>query len=147
VGIGGWLVLVAIGQVLGPIGTLVSIGNYYVGEIDSPVFDILPVIVYGKIALNAAFLAFSIFTAIMFFRHSRLFPRLYIVQLILTAALPLIGAAWVAGAASFYSGESFSEYLTMDVQEIWQVVTAVIFGPIWIVYILRSRRVANTFVK
>ena len=97
--------------------------------------------------LNVAFFAFSVFVAIMFFRHSWLFPRLYILQWILIAALPLIDAGWVAVTASAYSGESLSEYLTMDPKDIGQVIGAVIIGPIWIAYILRSRRVKNTFVK
>jgi hypothetical protein len=147
VGIGGWLILVAIGQVLGPIGTLVSIGNYYLHEVDTPMFDILPLIVYGTIALSAAYLAYSVFTTIMFFRHSRLFPRLYILQWILMAAMPLVDVAWVAITASVYTGESLTDFLTIDVEHVGQVVAALILGPIWIAYMLRSRRVANTFVK
>jgi len=147
VGIGGWLVLVAIGQVLGPIRVLLSLGNYYVNELDSSLFETFPATVYGEVVLNVAFFAFSVFVAIMFFRHSWLFPRLYILQWILIAALPLIDAGWVAVTASAYSGESLSEYLTMDPKDIGQVIGAVIIGPIWIAYILRSRRVKNTFVK
>jgi len=133
--------------VLGPIQALLSIGYYYVNELDSSLFETLPLAVYGEIALSAAFFVFSVFTAIMFFRHSRLFPRLFILQWILIAALPLIAMAWVAGTVSYYAEESFSEYLTMDPKDIGQVVGALIFGTIWIAYILRSRRVKNTFVK
>ena len=147
VGIGGWLVLVAIGQVLGPIRSLLSIGNYYLNELDTSLFESFPLTVYGEIVLNVAFFAFSIFTAIMFFRHSRLFPRLFILQWILIGALPLIDAAWVAITASIYTGESLTEFFNMDAKDIGQVVGAIIFGPIWIAYVLRSRRVANTFVK
>ena len=147
VGIGGWLILVAIGQVLGPIRALFSIGNYYLNELDTSLFDAFPLTVYGEIALNAAFFAFSIFTAIMFFRHSRLFPRLFILQWILIGTLPLIDVAWVAITAAIYTGESFTEFLNMDLSDIGQVIGAIIFGPIWIAYTLRSRRVKNTFVK
>src|SRR5205085_2313653 len=106
-----------------------------------------PLTFYGEILMNVAFLAFMICTAVLFFRHSRHFPRLFIVEWILVATLPLIDMLWAAGTVSFYSGQSFTDFLSLETQDIGQIIAAVIIGPIWIAYILRSRRVAKTFVK
>jgi hypothetical protein len=146
-GIGGWLIVLAIGQVLGPLHTLVFLGAYVWRDLDSDLIDRLPLTVYGEMLLYAVFLAFTTCTAILFFRHSRLFPRFFIVEWILMAIFPLIDTAWVAGTATIGTEESFSDFLTLNPQDIVQIVSAVILGPIWIAYILRSRRVANTFVK
>jgi Protein of unknown function (DUF2569) len=141
VGIGGWLILVAIGQVLGPLHTLVFLGAYLWRDLGSDLIDRLPLTVYCEMLLYAVFLAFTTCTAILFFRHSRLFPRFFIVELILMTIFPLIETATIG------TEESFSDLLTLNTQDIVQIVSAVILGPIWIAYILRSRRVANTFVK
>jgi len=147
VGIGGWLILVAIGQVLEPISALTAIGKYFWRDYYAGLADDFPVTVYSQTLFEASLFAFAVFTAIMFFRHSRLFPQLFIVQWILIGTLPLIETVWFAVVLSISFGESIWANLTMDAQDIGQVVGAVIWGPIWIAYILRSRRVANTFVK
>jgi hypothetical protein len=147
VGIGGWLIFVAIGQVLEPIDALTSIGKYFWRDLYAGLAEDLPVTVYSLTFLKVAFFAFAVFTAVMFFRHSRLFPRLFILQWILIGILPLIEMVWLKVVLFIFFGESLFEYLMMDAKDIGQVVGAVIFGPIWIAYILRSRRVSNTFVK
>jgi hypothetical protein len=146
-GIAGWLVLVAIGQVLVPARTALDLGRYFVSDLDSELFQRFPVTFYGEIALNVAFTAFVICTAILFFGHSRKFPRFFIMEWILLAALPLIDAVWVAFTLSAYSAGSFADNFTIEPREGAQVVAAILFGSIWTAYVLRSRRVANTFDK
>src|SRR5262249_14111274 len=116
-------------------------------EVNGEFFTEYPVTFYGELLMNVAFVAFMIVTAILFFRHSRLFPRLFILELILTATLPLIDMVWAAVTVSVVSGTDVVDLLSLDPQDIGQIVATVIIGPIWIAYILRSRRVANTFVK
>jgi hypothetical protein len=144
-GIAGWLVLVAIGQVLGPARTALDLGRYFVSDLDAELFQRFPVTFYGEIALNVAFTAFVICTAILFFGRSRKFPRFFIMEWILLAALPLIDAVWVAFTLSAYSAGSFADNFTIEPREGAQVVAAILFGSIWTAYVLRSRRVANTF--
>ena len=146
-GIAGWLGLVAVGQVLGPVRSVLAIGHYFVSDLDSELFQRYPWTGYGEIALMAAFLAFMICTTILFFRHSRKFPRFFIMEWIFMAALPLIDMVWVAFTLSAYSVGSFADLFTIEPQEGAQVVAAVLLGSIWTAYVLRSRRVANTFVK
>lgn len=146
-GIAGWLGLVAVGQVLGPVRTMLALGRYFVSDLDSELFQRFPLTDYGEIALMVAFLAFMTWTTILFFRHSRKFPRFFIMEWIFMAALPLIDTVWVAITLSAYSVGSFADLFTIEPQEGGQVVAAILFGSIWTAYILRSRRVANTFVK
>lgn len=146
-GIGGWLIFIAIGQVLGPVRTGIALVKYYTSEVNGDFFTEYTLTFYGELLMNVAFLAFMIITAVFFFRHSRLFPRLFILELVLTATLPLIDMLWAAVTVSAVSGTNIADLLSLDPQDIGQVVATVIIGPIWIAYILRSRRVANTFVK
>ena len=145
-GIAGWLAVAAIGQVLGPPRALLSIIRYY-SNLDTELFRRFPVTAYGEIALNVAFFALILWTSILFFRHSRKFPKFFIVEWIVVGALPLIDLAWVAATMSIATGSGVSEFLTLDPKDLAQIGAAVIIGPIWAAYILRSRRVANTFVK
>jgi len=145
-GIGGWLVLVAIGQVLGPLRTLVSIAAYY-ANIDARLFEKFPAAAYGEVLLNVAMLVLVLCTSILFFRKSRKFPRFFIIEWIAIGILPLLDAVWAALTISLYAGQSFSSLLSLDPQGSIQIAAAIIVGPIWITYILRSRRVANTFVN
>ena len=145
-GIAGWLAVVAMGQVLGPPRALQSIIRYY-SALDTDLFQRFPLTAYGEILLNVAFFALILWTSILFFRHSRRFPKFFIAEWIVVGALPLIDLAWVAFTLSIASGSSVAEFLTLDRQDLTQVGAAAIIGPIWAAYILRSRRVANTFVK
>jgi len=146
IGIAGWLAVVAMGQVLGPPRALMSIIRYY-SALDTDLFQRFPLTAYGEIGLNVAFFALILWTSILFFRHSRRFPAFFIVEWIVVGALPLIDLAWVAATMSIATGSSMSEFLTLDPHDLAQIGAAVVIGPIWAAYILRSRRVANTFVK
>jgi hypothetical protein len=53
------------------------------------------------------------------------------------AILPVIDMVWVAATASITTGDSFSDFVTLDTQSVGQIIAAVIPGPIWIAYILR----------
>lgn len=146
-GIGGWLILVAIGQVIGPLSALLQAVKYYVSEVDGELLAEFPATFYGEILMNVAYLAFMIFTAVLFFRHSRLFPRFFILELILVIVFPLLDLLWAAVTVSIYSGQSFTDFLTLEPKDIGTIVATGIINPIWIAYTLRSKRVANTFVK
>ena len=126
-GIGGWLVLVAIGQVLGPLRTLVSIAAYY-ANLDARLFQQFPAAAYGEVLLNAAMFVLVLSTSILFFRKSRKFPRFFIIEWIAIGILPLLNAAWAALTISLYAGLSFSSLMSLDPQGGVQIAAAIIVG-------------------
>jgi len=147
-GIEGWLALLAVVQVLGLVRSVVALGRYVGADANADLFQRYPVTLYGDIALMVAILAFMTWTTVLFFQHSRKFPRFFIMEWIFLALLPLVDTAWVAYTLSaYYALGSFADLFTIEPQEGGQIVGAILFGAIWTAYILRSRRVANTFVK
>ena len=80
-GIGGWLILVAFGQIVGPLRLLVSIFNYY-KDLESDVWAKYPVTFYGEAVLYMSLLVLSCYTAYLFFQKSRLFPKFLIYELV-----------------------------------------------------------------
>jgi Protein of unknown function (DUF2569) len=145
-GIGGWLILVALGQILGPIKFLVSIGQYY-STLDSNIIGKLPVTFAGEAVINFFVLVLSIYTAVLFFRKSRQFPRFFVYEILAAIFLVPLGAMWTAVAASMETGQSARQLLqtALGPSEIGQTIAAAIIGSVWILYIFKSKRVANTF--
>jgi len=145
-GIGGWLIIVAIGQVLGPLRLLVSLGEYY-EKMDKLIVESFPITVWGEAALNALFFLFVVYTAVLFFRHSRKFPTFFVWQWLAIIALPFIDAAWIAISMAGSTGRAPDEFMNLEPKDIGQSIAYTIVGGIWVAYILKSKRVANTFVK
>ena len=148
IGIEGWLAFLAVVQVLGLVRSVVALGRYVGSDANAELFERYPLTLYGDIALMVAILAFMTWTTVLFFRHSRKFPRFFIMEWIFLAMLPLVDTAWVAYTLSaYYSLGSFADLFTIEPQEGGQIVAAILFGALWTAYLLRARRVANTFVK
>jgi hypothetical protein len=147
-GIGGWLVLLAIGQVLGPLRFMASAAQYYV-SIDKELVQNFPIAFVGEGLLNATLAGLYIYTAILFFRKSKRFPRFCIYEFLATIFVLPVNAVWVAVTIGMMSGQPVGELLqgAFEPSEIGQMIAAVIGGCIWIPYLLKSRRIANTFVE
>jgi hypothetical protein len=145
-GIGGWLALVAFGQVVGVPRLLVSLGQYYT-TISDEVWKRFPVALLGEAALNAAMVGLVVYTTVLLFQHSRRFPCFFIGQMIFAIVMPLVDLVWLALNFGLATGKPISGFLTLDAKEGMQMLAAVIGAAIWIPYALRSRRVANTFTR
>jgi hypothetical protein len=145
-GIGGWLILVALGQIFGPIIFLVSIGQYY-STLDSNIIGKLPVTFAGEVVINFFLLVLFIYTAVLFFRRSKQFPRFFVYGMLAAIFLVPLDAMWIAVGASMETGQWAGELLqtALAPSEIRQTITAAIIGSVWILYIFKSKRVANTF--
>ncbi len=65
-GIGGWLILVVIGQVGGIFRLLGDIADYY-GGVDAKLFQQFPMTFYGEAALNLALFGFVVYVTFLFF--------------------------------------------------------------------------------
>ena len=135
-GIGGWLVLPAIGLFLGPIvggmGLIAAFGIYADVATDG----------YGgiytlELLVSAGLLLFWIYSAILFFRKHSNAPNtiisLFVVSLASSCILLIIELG--AGAEVF------------AVETGKQLVKEIIAAAIWIPYFRRSKRVKATFVN
>ena len=143
-GIGGWLLLVALGQVVGPLQLIVSLGHYLEPE-SAELFDLYPLAMVGEVAINLVLLLLALTTAVLFFARSRYFPRLFIVELVVIPVFAILGTLWIAFAFSYQLDAPFSEFLIVERQDLVQLGLAVVAALIWIPYTLKSRRVKNTF--
>lgn len=145
VGLGGWLILVGIGQIVGNLRFLTSMGEYY-GKMDERLFAKFPAVMWGEAAMNGAFFLLFLYTTILFFQKSRNFPKFFILQFIAAFLLPIASLIWAAVMIASVTGKPTSEFLSMDSKDGAQLVSILIGAVIWIPYIRKSRRVANTFI-
>lgn len=136
-GIGGWLILIVIGQIVGILRLLKAIVD------DLDVYKQLPErlhwVVTFELVLNATFLAFVVYVTTIMFRELRSFPKLWIGQAVAAILLPLIDAFVVLSATNVAAGPVLIQ--------LGQVVPMAIAAGIWTWYMLVSKRVRNTFVK
>ena len=135
-GIRGWLVLPAIGMVLGPILGLVSVSTGLV------YFEGVEALGYGglyasELVVEFLFTAFMVYVAVQFFRKKREAPRLIITLLVaqLGVGVLLIAVESAAGADIFVAESAKS------------LVRGAIAAAIWIPYFKVSKQVAVTFVN
>jgi Protein of unknown function (DUF2569)/GYF domain 2 len=145
-GIGGWLALLAFGQVMGILRLLVTLGQYYT-TISDELWTRFPVALAGEAALNVAMVGLVVYTTVLLFRHSRHFPRFFIWQSIFVIVMPLVDLVWLALIFALATDKPIAEFLTLEDKEGVRMFAAVTGAAIWISYILRSRRVANTFTR
>ncbi len=135
-GIGGWLILPAIGLVLGPIigviGLIASIGLY------SDVARAGYGDVYAlEIIVLLGLLAFTIYAAVLFFQKKGEAPKTMILlySISLGASAVLLGVELSSGAEMF-AAETGK-----------QLVRDIVAAAIWIPYFRVSKRVKSTFVR
>jgi len=140
-GIGGWLILPAIGVALNPLLTLISLVNG-VSLLDSRAAGMYPAIktYAGLVILGGLFfLVFSIVLAVQFFRKKARAKRTFIWYLVSVAVFRFLILLVVMGGGTFPDELVLGAFADFA---IW-------FLPmmIWIPYFLRSKRVKNTFVN
>lgn len=136
--IGGWLVLPALSVGLfTPLTVIATLAGEAVElpKVEGPF--VLPIVV--ELLVYGAFLAFTVFTAVQFFRRKRRAVGLMIAFYVLSIMVGLFGEllfAWLESIAGqpLESGEKST------------VGRSVIAGVVWISYFVRSKRVQETFV-
>ena len=132
-GIRGWRVLPAIGLVLTPPLLAFTIFTVVVALVQGAADEWVAAL---SIAANLAFLGFSLFAAVQFFRKRKSAPRLMIIYYLLGAALPLLDAlilAALAHEAPASHGDS--------------ILRGIIVSAIWVAYFSSSKQVKATFVN
>jgi transglutaminase-like putative cysteine protease len=149
-GIGGWLILVAVGLVARPILSVVAIAGMapqlsavaWRGLTDpsSAAYQAAgaPVLLF-ELAANIALAVASVLLTVFFFQRRRAFPRAFIAMLVAQALVYLAdiaGTNLVPGDGPAWSASS-----------IQLTVSTLVSSVVWILYLLRSRRVKLTFVR
>jgi hypothetical protein len=138
-GIGGWLILPAIGLGLSPIFSLfgLSVGCFLLfgskGQIlfaDKPGLE--PLILF-EVVMNVVFVAVLIFLNVLFYTKRKSFPLLMII---------FYGFQFVLFLADHIMAASFNPHSGPTT-----VIRSFAVCAIWIPYFLHSRRVALTFVN
>lgn len=136
-GIGGWLLLVAVGLVLTPLVLLlrVVLTAQVVGRLDERFATLITWIRIEMLA-NTLLLLYALYLLYPFFRKLPSFPTLFIGFLALSL---LVVMADAAAAVVIFE-------LPLDRGTIRDMARALIAALVWVPYMLVSRRVRNTFV-
>ena len=153
-GIGGWLILVALGLVLGPFIQLVAIWtnfHAFIGPNRALAERVIPglsaLVMFQLVTGCVLFLA-NLFLLVLFFREKRSFPRYAQIWLGFSAVVYL--AAYTLcphHPAAGVTNEAISGIVDkMQSQLIRASMVSVLRAAIWIAYLGLSRRVKATFV-
>jgi hypothetical protein len=149
-GIGGWLLPVALSLVVTPLRVVLEMQKSwpaYTSErwllLTTPGGDAYhplwaPLLVFELLA-NLTTIAALAVLVLLFFRRRSSVPRLFIAIMAWRLCVPLLDAA-LAGAIPATAGAS-------DASELAGTVWSSLIGVGWMVYFVRSRRVAATFVE
>jgi hypothetical protein len=134
-GIGGWLVLPAIGLILGPIANAVAIIQdvALLGRADVVDRPDWRLVLVAEIGLNLAFLAFRLYAAVAFFQRKRSTP-------------PLLIGLYLSGVVVMGIDTAMLVSVLDLRPEFGAVAPPVIAACIWVPYFLLSRRVKATFI-
>lgn len=150
-GLGGWLILLAIGLLILPVPPLTNVYNDYLSIFSEGNWEVFttpgseayhhlwaPFIIFdmsGKIL----FILFNIVLIFLFFAKSYRFPMLFIIFLV-SNILFAVSDFFFKEFIPEVSAESNTELL-------FEVARTIVDAMIWIPYFLVSKRVKNTFVK
>lgn len=150
-GIGGWLILVAIGIVITPFQILKDIGEEAAALYANGTYELLTnpessayspfwePYIRAETFINGITLLASIVLIFIFFAKKRFFPKLYIIFLVVSAVLLVMGTLILK--------LSFPEIDVFDSETTRAFVRAGVSVGIWVPYLLVSKRVKATFVK
>ena len=145
--LGGWLFLVALGLVAGPFLKLFAL--YPLVQIfsteawsnlttpSSEVYHVLwaPLIIFESI-VNPLLIAGNIYLLVLFFMKKKDFPKFYICYLALSAGIVTLDTILIASINT--------SFVNSDVLR--NTFQAIIGCAIWIPYMIKSDRVAHTFI-
>ncbi len=150
-GLGGWLILPAIGLFVLPIRLAISLNSDFLPIFQEGYWDVLttpgseayhhlwaPLITF-EIAGNAFFIIFDIILIFLFFAKSYRFPTLMIIYL---------ASNFLFVVSDFFFADFIPAVAAQgDAESIKELFRSIIGAMIWIPYFLVSKRVKNTFVK
>lgn len=151
-GLGGWLILPALGLLLTPITMVLQLRNEVLPELTpeawvaltspgSPAYNPRLVLLVGvELITNACLLLFVFWVIWKFFTKSRQLPKLYIIWVVVGLAVQAVDLGLAMSIPVIASQLTFPGAYKDLARSIVQCL-------IWIPYFLSSRRVSNTFVN
>jgi hypothetical protein len=148
-GIGGWLVLMAIGMVVGPLRTIVEAANQ-ANFTDSQwvFFKSYPfgvMLAYFEIGMIWALVALSFTLSYLFFMKSRYFPKAFIFVWLAPILLGVIDITLSSLVLRMSPLDLAGEVLKQE--QSGKAIGLFIGSLPWVIYLQMSRRVENTFVE
>ncbi len=151
-GLGGWLVLVAIGRILGPLILLNAIYQIFsvyfksgmltqLTDPDSNMYSALwkPMAFFELIG-NVVLLGLSVLLIVLFFMKKKQFPIVYIGMMVLNVLIMLIDLIFIYQIQKALA-------LDLNITATSQLIAAIATSGVWIPYMLVSKRVKNTFIR
>lgn len=150
-GIGGWLILPAIGICLNPFFILFNAVPIYQNVLQPGIWEALtssssqsfhplwaPLLI-SEIVFNATIFIITIIVIFLFFTKHQWFPRVYIIMMLLSVIIPFFDS--LASKMIPYIASLNQPIITND------HIRVIVGAAIWIPYMLFSERVHNTFKK
>ncbi|MGJ4931384.1 DUF2569 family protein [Bradyrhizobium sp. HKCCYLS2038] len=144
-GIEGWLGLLAYGQLASSARYVMSFAQFGLSLRDG-LSEPSAIPIWVQVALNVALIAFCIFTTVLLFTHSRHFPRMFVAQMICLILLPIGLLLTEATAASNTFNHPVVDFISIGLRDARLFIASTITA-VSIPYVMRSRRVANTFIE
>ena len=139
IGFGGWLLLLAIGQTMAPVRTLVELTR---SAALYERFSVLPngrLVAYGEASVMLAFTALEVCVTISMFRKSSLFQKLFFYQWVALIGYQVVDVLLVSAAL----GIPVTRILARG--SLGQAVAGFVVTGLWVWYVHKSVRVRNTF--
>jgi len=150
-GIGGWLILVAIGIVITPIRHVILMMTTYPEIFSTGAWEILTTqeseaynpfwapIIIGEIVIGSGLMLVWLYMAYKFFTKRGSFPKWYIGIAVFSLLYVLADAVAVKLV--------LPDEPIFDPDTVKEVIRSVIMVVVWVPYMLVSKRVKATFVK
>ena len=147
-GFQGWLLLLAIGVYLSPLRTLVNMSKVQEG-VSPDVLEKFRLLFNGEIALNLVLFILQTVTAVFMARKSRKFAMMFICTGIFIVLMTPLDIVWSGSIISNQTNRSFQDSVQVvsTPEAIGGWIGACLAVAVWMLYVTRSRRVANTFVR
>jgi hypothetical protein len=149
-GIGGWLILPAIGLVITPFWIIITFVRDLLPAFEGETWKVittqgsavyhpaLPPLLIFEVVGNIFLVLFTCYVIYLFFNKSRKLPRMMIAWLLITAAIVAIDTFWGL-LVPIVAADANAAYFK-------DLVRNVIAVAIWVPYFNVSKRVKNTFV-
>lgn len=149
--IGGWLILVGIGFIVGPLRILLFTFKDILPAFAPQTWSALttpgteayhplwaPVLI-GELVGNLFFVCLGIILVVLFFQKRKIFPKIAIFYLLANLVF-VVGDTIVAGMIPLVAQQDNSSSMK-------EIIRSVVGAAVWVPYFIRSKRVKGTFVK
>jgi hypothetical protein len=150
-GLGGWLILIAIGLCISPFIRISTIGHNWEGYFSNQVWQIVAMPqgekydpLYGPLLIfellgNIFMFGLNLLLLRLFFSKRRSFPRLFIAFILCQVVFVILDDVGCVLIPALRSNAA--------VQDHTEAIRAVIYAIIWVPYMVKSRRVKATFIQ